>query len=122
MDMSRYYNCSGGCIAGRCLAVLADGNSVRVDALRKGDLVRGPGGTAAAVRCVVRTRCAARLQEMVALPGGLLITPFHPVRAGGGWSFPKDLAPVGVYDTDGWVYTFVLDGASALTVNGTDVG
>jgi len=124
VDMSAYYNASGGCFAGHCLVELADGTVKRVDALRKGDRVRGPRGRrprTAVTRCVVRTRCAARFQDMVCLPGGLMITPFHPVRtADGTWSFPKDLVPVGLHDTNGWVYNFVLDAGHTVTIDGTE--
>jgi len=121
VDMSSYYNASGGCFAGHCQVELANGTVKRVDALRKGDQVRGPADTVATMRCVVRTRCAARFQDMVCFPGGLVITPFHPVRiAGGTWSFPKDLVPVGVHDTNGWVYNFVLDAGHTVTIDGTE--
>jgi hypothetical protein len=39
VNMAQYYNFSGGCIAGDCLALLADGSTRRVDQLRRGDLV-----------------------------------------------------------------------------------
>ena len=48
---------------------------------------------------------------MVELDGGILVTPWHPVKPSGtnGWKFPVDLAPVNIYNCD-MVYSFVLEG------------
>ena len=59
---------------------------------------------------------------MVLLPGGLQITPSHPVRIDGEWLRPRDL-PSGrlVSMPDGFVNNFVLDTpASIVLVNGIE--
>ena len=40
---------------------------------------------------MIEFQCADGVAELVALPGGLLITPWHPVRVQGAWRFPADL-------------------------------
>jgi len=70
------------------------------------------------VKCVVRTRCTNNLQELVELEGGILVTPWHPVRAKGTseWKFPAEIGTTKVYSCD-MVYNFVLqDGASYVPI------
>ena len=88
--------------------------------MRRGDLLRSasaPGGKAR-VECVVVLRQPAA-RPMVTLPGGLVVTPHHPVRDdAGAWRFPADLArpaPVGG-EGCGAVYDFVLDARSGGTL------
>eukprot|EP00729_Bicosta_minor_P013066 gene13066-5709_t len=84
IDMSRYHNRSAGCFDGDCLVTMALGaaaaDTKRVRDIRRGDKVMTAGGGAATVLCVVKTECPSGVAEMVQLPGGLKITPYHPVR------------------------------------------
>ena len=43
------------------------------------------------MRCVVKTVVTARRADLVRLPSGLLITPWHPVKVGGQWKFPVQI-------------------------------
>ena len=63
------------------------GISKEAASLKRGDVVIGFNGHAAVVRCVVRSPCPLDSQ-MLQLPGDLVITPWHPVHAGGIWQFP----------------------------------
>ena len=49
------------------------------------------GGIPARVLCVLRTQCTNNLAYLVELSNNLLITPYHPVRVDGKWSFPCDI-------------------------------
>lgn len=121
VDMSRYYNCSGGCFAGDGAVVMADGSTKRVDQLRRGDRVLAAAGTVtAAVRCVVKSECAGGVAPMVALPGGARLTEYHPVQTeAGGWVFPKDLGRTEQVAAE-HVYNLVLDAGHSLSVSGTE--
>jgi len=56
--------------------------------------------------------------EIVRLQGGLLITPYHPLKLQNDrWVFPCQLAPVLNIPVKA-VYNFVLDSGHVLTVNG----
>jgi len=138
-----FNNRHGGCFGAGSRVALPGGRTAAIEQLRAGDAVALPGGGAASVRCVVAYGGAAAVR----LPGsGLVITPWHPVRVGGRWCFPADLASgaaaaaataaVGtatgraVPNADaalssmlvspGRVYNLVLDGGHVVMVNGIE--
>jgi len=117
-SMSSYHNRSNPCFRGDCLVSMANGARVAVKDLARGSVVRTPDGSDAAVLCVVKTHCAGTAQ-LVELAGGLVITPYHPVRVNGRWHFPCDLAPARELACDA-VYSFVLSRAHVMVINGTD--
>jgi len=122
-SMATYYNASGGCIAGECLVSMADGSQKRVDQVRKGDKVAASAagaGSSAEVVCVVMTHCFQGKESLVTLPGGLRLTPYHPVHKEDGWYFPLNLA---VPERDApceAVFNFVLTGEPTMVVNGVE--
>mmetsp|Transcript_6365 Transcript_6365/g.3601 ORF Transcript_6365/g.3601 Transcript_6365/m.3601 type:complete len:88 (+) Transcript_6365:1705-1968(+) len=85
--MSVYNNRHGVCFHGKCRVVMEDGTMKRVDQVSKNDMVLSR-GQHARVLCVTRTVCEDNKAYMVELPGGLTITPWHPVRIRGKWAFP----------------------------------
>jgi len=119
VDMSSYHDRGGGCFSGECLVSMADGSKKRVDSLTKGDIVAVPGGTTASVRCVWQTVFEDGLTELSVLPGGLRITPWHPVRVRGEWRFPQDLSPAYESACDA-VYSFLLDQGHVVLINGIE--
>jgi hypothetical protein len=123
-SMSAYYNASGGCIAGECLVSMADGSQKRVDQIVKGDKVASSStgaGSSSEVVCTVRTHCYNGRESLVTLPGGLRMTPFHPVRKDDAWHFPLDLAVPHRDTRCDFVYNFVLRGEThAMVVNGVE--
>ncbi len=58
---------------------MQNGSERRIDSLRKGDVVATPNGEGAEVVCVVAHRTGGK-RDLVSFPGGLRITPYHPVR------------------------------------------
>lgn len=111
--MSSLNNAAGPCFA-RGLVRLQSGAVKPVDQVVAGDVLAVPGeaGPGARVECVVATSAGA---ELVELPGGVLVTPWHPVsRPDGTWVFP---AHVGARTAEtGRVYSFLLDRAHRYTV------
>ena len=123
VQMAAYHNAQGGCFAGSSLCHLADGRRVPVGQLRKGDLLAAPteGDAAGRVLCVVRTACPTGTADMVMLgptgKGQCMLTPFHPVRIGNKWKFPKDLAAVEEVPCKA-VFNLVLDAGHIAMING----
>ena len=115
-NMRKLNTASGGCWAGHCGVAMADGGEARADAVRAGDKLAGGGR----VRCVVRTATEGGSIGMVHLPGGLVITPWHPVRAPGAtaWAFPAVLRPEVVETPAEYVYNLVVDGPHGARVAG----
>lgn len=91
--MKSYYNNSAPCFDGDCLVRMANGDMKKVRDIRKGDLIASPAinGLGAAVSCVIRTPCLNNQAFFVEFEGGLIITPYHPMRVGNKWCFPCDL-------------------------------
>lgn len=116
VSMSTYY-CSGNpCFHGDCVTRMADGSYQKVRFISKGDQVMTPSGKAAEVICVVKTLCVRGVAELVELQGGLVITPYHPVRLEGKWHFPCSLGEIKKRPCDA-VYSFVLRGDPIMVIN-----
>lgn len=121
--MRTYYAGSGGgCFgAGSIVSVVTrSGEEVQkaVDKVRAGDWVRVSDGGAAQVCCVLQI--ARQLEKkLIALPGGLMITPRHPIRRAGKWQLPAALGRA-TESHCGHVYNFVLDRCHVLLVNGVE--
>lgn len=119
VNMAAYHNPYSGCFAGGCDVLLADGTTREASKIEKGDKLQSPeDGTVSKVVCVVRTLVADGHLPLVELPGGLQITPHHPVKIQGEWSFPADASNAKMLKCDA-VYTYLLEeGGSAFVVNG----
>lgn len=70
----------------------------------------------AEVLCVIQMFCEDSRMKMVRFPGGLLITPYHPVHLHGGWRFPGVVGEVQNYACNS-VYNFVLSTGHTILVN-----
>uniref|UniRef100_A0A0G4I825 RING-type domain-containing protein n=1 Tax=Chromera velia CCMP2878 TaxID=1169474 RepID=A0A0G4I825_9ALVE len=98
VDMSEYYDAGGGCFGPDSLVVRLEKGvsaSVPLRQVRKGDVVKVAGGPSewAEVVCVVLIPLSGeRQRRLVPLPGGLVISPKHPVREKGTaeWIRPVD--------------------------------
>jgi len=71
------------------------------------------------VRCVVKTTCHdGSTPKLLELNGGLLITPWHPIRQNGKWIFPcQTIDHAYGKATDSAVYTFLLDSKHIAIIN-----
>jgi Hint-domain/VWA / Hh protein intein-like len=114
-SMSRWHNSSTPCFAAGNVR-LADGRLVPLDRIVAGDQLHTGQGSAATVICVVVTECSGHMQDLVELEGGVLVTPWHPVRPRGskdGWKFPADLGMIRSIPCDR-VYSLVLEQGASL--------
>eukprot|EP01027_Heterolobosea_sp_BB2_P022017 GEZU01032390.1.p1 GENE.GEZU01032390.1~~GEZU01032390.1.p1 ORF type:complete len:857 (+),score=225.75 GEZU01032390.1:111-2573(+) len=123
-SMRAYNNASNPCFHGECSVQMADGSHKLVQDLKKGDLIYTPSGTAVKVVCVLKTHCPQGTAELVELSGGLLITPYHPVKIGRGssdkkWYFPSDLGKAAELPCAA-VYSFVLEYGHVMVINGVE--
>lgn len=119
VSMSRYHDSSNPCFATGQVR-MADGSTKDVAEVVAGDIVATLGGSAP-VQCVVETACAGGYADLVTLPGGVVVTRYHPVRPSGSaagakgpaaWSFPCSLAPSAMLPCTS-VYSFVLNPPTA---------
>jgi len=106
-SMAQYNTASGGCFAASCLVSMADHTQKRVCDIKKGDLVSTLNNRQAEVLCVMKIRCYQSYTDLVELEGGLLITPYHPIKMGGKWRFPCDVGQPSLRYSP-FVYNFVL--------------
>jgi len=122
VNMSAYMDRYAGCVDGECMVRMADGSAQRLAQVRKGDFVAAPDGGKAEVICAVRTLAPNGRFLLAELPGGLRVTPYHPVRVGGAWRFPSDLSPAEERACQA-VYTLVLEeqgpSSAGFVVHGT---
>lgn len=123
-DMSTYYaGAGGGCFGenSSVIVVCPDGTDVetRVSDVQAGDKVRVADDGTARVRCVVQILRSAQ-KNLVAFPGGLTITPKHPVRVAGKWLLPGQMRQEQVPNPSGFVYNFVLDRCHVVLVSGME--
>jgi uncharacterized protein YegL len=118
VDMSRYLDRCGGCFASGDV-LLADGTRKAIQHVAAGDRVRVRGGEDV-VQCVVEMRFAEGVcPQMVDLGAGVVVTPWHPVRANGAWTFPADLAAPRPQRVEA-VYSLVLETQGAFTIGQWD--
>lgn len=125
--MKTYNRCCAPCFASGPVQ-LADGQVIDIGKLKAGHLVQTPTGPAK-VLCIIATECHKGMEDLVSLDGGVVATPWHPVRrlsqsdessnatgTGAKWAFPADLAPPKSLPCS-HVYSFCLeDGASCLQI------
>ena len=110
-DDDYYFN---ACFAGHNEALMADGSHRPLSTLRQGDLVStGPSTPPSEIVCVVRTQIRNGSPSLVHLPGGLEVTPTHPIRVDpqeGEWVFPRTLGTARETPNVPYIYSFVLEG------------
>jgi hypothetical protein len=118
VNMSRYMNRSAGCIAPHCL-VKMNGNltSKYVSQIVPGDIL----SCGFVVKYVLKFK--VENYQMVHLPTGLLISPYHPVKhcdISPEWEFPRNLRETELYNGD-YVYNFILNTGHVMIINDVSV-
>jgi len=117
IQLADYNNSAGPCFAGSSHVKLSDGPSIQLEFLEKGDRVATPEGDAEVV-CVVETFSAHGSSFLLCeLPGGLLITPWHPIRHEGAWAFPVSLAKPSMRRCKS-IFSVLLDRHHVLEIDG----
>jgi len=114
--MNVYHSRSNPCFDGECIVQTING-ATKLKDLKRGDRVRTPSDHYVEIVCVVKTSCHEQRAQLVELPGGLLVTPYHPVRIDGQWQFPCQLAKVHERPCPA-VYSFVLKEEHVMLING----
>jgi len=76
-------------------------------------------GTQSKVICVIISLCKGNKADLVELQGGLLVTPWHPVRIGNVWKFPANIGVPKERDCPA-VYNFVLESGHVMIINDTE--
>jgi hypothetical protein len=97
---------------------MADGNLKRVSQITRGDYVKTCFGEGK-VACTLRGSCLGNLSKLVELKGGLLITPYHPIRINRVWQFPCDIAQTNIRSCE-FIYNFVLENGHTMEINGIE--
>ena len=123
-SMAQFYNAQGGCIAGDCIVLMADGSLKLIKDLRKGDEIMGSQGQAVKITCVVTTICKDNKAQLVKFDNGLKITAWHPIRLNGKFFFPCTAEEEVPFEYEFFeceaVYNFVLESDHLMTVNGVE--
>ncbi|CAF1014129.1 unnamed protein product [Rotaria sordida] len=114
IDMSVFYNASGGCFYGGCTVRLMNGTTKLIKHVQPGDRIAPHGGM---VNYVVKTKCQNKKAKMVVLDNGLIITAWHPIRVNQQWIMPCSLVSAPTEISCEEVYNFALDQGHTMFVN-----
>jgi hypothetical protein len=117
-SMAVFSQSSGSCFDGICDVSLHDGTFKKVKNISKGDIVLTPNGNSPVI-CVTKTMCKDNTTKMVTLDGGLIITPYHPIRINGIWTFPNDCGSTKTRHSP-IIYNFVLENDHIMIINGIE--
>jgi Hint-domain/VWA / Hh protein intein-like len=119
-NMSAYNNANNGCFAGDCLVEMADKTFQMVKQVKSGDYLSTPEGPARVLyklESAVHSGCLEMFQI-----GKLIITPWHPVKLAGAWTFPATVPSLKSVVLETFtVHNFVLDLGHVITIEGTQV-
>lgn len=121
VSLSAYNDPNGGCFDSNCKITMADGSQKVLSGLKKGDCIQSVDQdnniTTANVVCVLEIKIKTGVREFVDLPGGLYITPWHPIKYNGEWVFPSDIKQPIICSTRS-IITLVLDNYHVGFING----
>lgn len=115
LNMGNYVAAGGGCFWGYNFVKLQQGDTMLVKDIRKGDILHG----GHKVKCVVYTPIDTA--RMCRHPGGLLITPWHPICIDTVWTFPTSVLTTKEHYDLGGYYNFVLESGHIAIINNVDV-
>lgn len=140
-NMSSYYSASAPCFHGTCLVTMANGTKKKVSNIKQGDYVLCPSSThtittdtnkkntiiVARVESILRTFSRFGTMDLVSFQSGLLVTPWHPIKMNGVWTFPSNTIGNGngneneskmVCKLTEAVYSFLLGSEIILEIDG----
>lgn len=120
-NLAAYNDPRGGCFHSNCKITMADGSQKILSRLEKGECIQSVDQdnniTTANVVCILEIKIKTGLREFVDLPGGLYITPWHPIKYNEEWVFPGDIKEPIICST-GSIITLVLDNHHVGFING----
>ena len=108
VSMSNWNRPDNVCFHGRSVVTMAHGREKAVADIRRGDVLDNGG----IVRCVIQTIIPSGQTDLVLLPGGLLVTPWHPVKEGSEWVFPIEIGMLQLATPCEAVYSFLVENRS----------
>lgn len=130
-SMAVYNNASGGCWAPDSQILMFDGSSKRADEIEKGDVIMtydssNPIDEFGAVQvsmvpvlCVVETKIPGGKIKMCALPSGLKITPWHPIKKDAAtWVFPNTIISPEIEECNS-IFNLILPSGHIPVINNT---
>lgn len=109
------------CVGGNCVVYSPSGNVIEVEALMKGDKVILEDGSYGTVECLI---CS--YADFLFCFGPLSITPYHPIKWNGVWTFPIDHEfDEGIYSITSHepmqVYSILLEESNGLGIMINDI-
>ena len=116
VSMRAFNSSSAPCFHGDCQVRMHSNNKTSIHAtrrvadIRKGDIVDLFGDIQGEVVCVLKTNLTTVGPiNLVVLQNELIVTPWHPVRIGGIWQFPCQVADCKIYTGEcDAVYSFIV--------------
>ena len=119
--LAAYNNMSGGCFDSGCVIDMANGSKKVIKDIQRGDSIMSidldNNPVTARVVCVMEMKVTGGIREFVDLPGGLYITPWHPIKWNGEWVFPANIKPPIIRSSKS-IITLVLDNHHVGIING----
>ncbi len=108
IKMDNYVNPSGGCIRAYDLVVMADETMKMAYEVKRGDHIKSTNNKVGIIEWVLMCN---DVKDLISMNNNKLhITPWHPIKVGGEWTFPALLtsAKNQLMNTDDLVVTFAL--------------
>ena len=123
INMSIFNNISGGCFNSNCLITMKTGDKIKLSDLKPNaeimscDLYNNI--TTSRVVCILERIItnSSKEREMVNLPKGLSITPWHPIKYKNNWTFPNDIKSPEITKCNS-IITLLLDNNHIGFING----
>ena len=121
VNMNIFHNSSGPCFAPWCKVELNNNTFKRVDEIIKGDIVKSINSDGqldySEIMCIIETenensKCLLSNIE----PNNLMITPWHPIRINGKWTFPENINQSSEKDCEK-IYSFILNKNHVIYIN-----
>ena len=95
INMSMFNNINGGCFDNKCYITMKDGSKIQLFNLKPNDEIMSSdlhnNITYSRVICILERVITNKFKNMVTLPGGLSITPWHPIKYKNKWQFPNNI-------------------------------
>ncbi len=123
INMSIFNNISGGCFNSNCLITMKTGNKIKLSDLKpKAEIMSSDlynNITTSRVVCILERIItnSSKEREMVNLPKGLSITPWHPIKYKNNWTFPNDIKSPEITKCNS-IITLLLDNNHIGFING----
>ena len=114
---------SGGCFNSNCLITMKTGNKIKLSDLKPNDEIMSSdlynNITTSRVVCILERIItnSSKEREMVNLPKGLSITPWHPIKYKNNWTFPNDIKSPEITKCNS-IITLLLDKNHIGFING----